>query len=57
MAAFAKFRKINFAEFFYAADSLASKEWDARILLENNKLNGEERALILAIECALTLFD
>lgn len=57
MAAFAKFRGINFSEFFYAADSLATSEWDARILLDNKKLNGEERALMLAIECALTLFD
>lgn len=57
MAAFAKFRGINFSEFFYAADSLVKKDWDPRILLKTDELNGEEVALMLALECALTLFD
>ena len=55
MTAFANFRGVNFAQFFYAADSLAKEDWDVRIL-QDSKMNGEERALALALDWASKLF-
>lgn len=55
MTAFARFRGVNFSQFFYAADSLAKEDWDVRILQDSN-MNGEERALALALEWASKLF-
>lgn len=57
MVAFARFRGINFSQFFYAADSLAKKQWDSRILNKKHNLCGEEKALYYALELATTLFD
>lgn len=56
MAAFANLRNVNFAQFFYAADSLAKEKWDMRIL-QGESLQGEEIALKLALEFATKLFD
>ncbi len=56
LMAFAKLRGVNFAQFFYAADSLAKEEWDVRIL-QDQELKGEERALALALDFATKIFD
>ncbi len=56
LTAFAKFREINFAQFFYAADSLAKEDWDVRIL-QTSEMKGEEIALALAIDWATKLFN
>lgn len=55
MAAFAKFRNINFAEFFFAADNLSKEKWEPRVL-SGSFVDTRFKILSLAIECALTIF-
>ncbi len=55
MAALAKFRNINFAQFFYVTDSLAKENYDKGILF-NKELSGEEKILSIAFECANSIF-
>ncbi len=52
MSAVAKFRNIDFFEFFYAADNLDSAKWDARSLECSTKLDDKEKIVVLAFELA-----
>lgn len=56
MAAFAKFRGVNFSQFFYVTDSVNKESYDVGIL-NNKELSGEEKILTMALECAVNLFD
>lgn len=57
LAAVAKFRKVNFAQILYGADSLAKEEYDARNLNALGKNNAEKNYKIipLALECAIEI--
>ena len=57
MTALSKFRGVNFSQFFYVTDSLAKEDYDVGILSIKDKLNGEEKALKFAFDCAVNLFD
>ncbi len=52
VSALAKFRNIDFFEFFYAADNLDNSEWDVRSLDCANKLDEKEKIALLAFELA-----
>lgn len=53
MAAVAKFRNVNFGQFFYAADNLGTEEYDARSLMIKELTDGKKKIIPLAIECAI----
>jgi len=57
MAALAKFRGVNFSEFFYVSDSLSLDDYDVGILKKKADLCGEEKLLPLAFELASQLFE
>ncbi len=54
LASVAKFRKVNFAQILYGADSLAKEEYDARSLNAKGSRSAEKNYKIipLALECA-----
>ena len=54
MAAVCKFRKINFAQIFYGADSLAKEEYDPRSLIEEN-ISEKGKMIPIALECAVAM--
>lgn len=54
LVAVAKFRGIQFGEFLYSADNLASPTWDARGLAHHH-LSSREKFMALALECVLNL--
>ena len=55
MVAVAKFRGVNFGQFFYAADNLGAEEYDARSLMIKEITDGKKKIIPLAIECAVAL--
>ena len=55
IAALAKFRGKEVFQFFYAADNLASAEWDMRSLNNNDRLDDKEKIGLLAINFAESL--
>lgn len=55
MAAVAKFRNVNFGQFFYAADNLGDEEYDARSLMVKEITDDKKKIVPLAIECAIEL--
>ena len=55
MAAVAKFRGVNFGQFFYAADNLGAEEYDARSLMIKELTDNKKKIIPLAIECAIEL--
>ncbi len=55
MSAAAKFREVDFFEFFYAADNLDSATWDARSLNCSHKLDEKEKIAYLAFELAIKI--
>ncbi|MBQ3493991.1 MAG: nucleoside phosphorylase [Clostridia bacterium] len=57
MTALAKFRGVNFSQFFYVTDSLAKEKYDVGILNNKSQFSGEEKVLSIAFDCALNLFD
>lgn len=55
MAAASKFRGFNFGQILYAADNLASDEYDPRSLVHNS-INSEKQQIIsLAAECVIKI--
>lgn len=54
MTAFCKFRKINFAQIFYGADSLAKEEYQIRSLVDGD-INEKAKIIPVAFECALEM--
>lgn len=57
MAALAKFRNVNFSEFFYVTDFLTKEEYDVGILNDKENFSGEDKIIIIALDCALDLFE
>ncbi|MEW4354465.1 nucleoside phosphorylase [Streptococcus pneumoniae] len=55
VAALARFRGIDIAHFFYAADHLSEEEWDMRNLANDADLDEKDKVAALAIQFALTL--
>ena len=55
MAAVAKFRGVNFGQFFYAADNLGAEEYDARSLAIKELNDDKKKIIPLALECAVAL--
>lgn len=55
MCAVSKFRKINFGQLFYAADSIDSEYWDPRNL-KNYENSKKFHMIPLAIECARQMY-
>ena len=55
MAAVAKFREVNFGQFFYAADNLGAEEYAARSLAIKGITDGKKKIVPLAIECAVEM--
>ena len=55
MAAVAKFRGVNFGQFFYAADNLGEEEYDARSLIVRELNDSKKKIIPLALECAIEL--
>ena len=53
MASVAKFRGVNFGQFFYAADNLGDEEYDARSLMSEELTDGKKKVVPLALECAV----
>ena len=54
MAVVAKFRKIDFGQIFYAADSLATENYDPRSLNDHD-VSKKGKVIPIALECVLTL--
>lgn len=54
MAVVSKYRNINFAQLFYAADNLSQEEYDPRSLI-NGDINKKARMIPLGIQCAVEL--
>jgi uridine phosphorylase len=54
MIAVAKFRKIKFAQFLYAADNLDAPSWESRNLFNKN-LTQREKYFTIALETAIAL--
>lgn len=53
VASVAKFRKIRFAQIFYAADSLGGEEYEPRSLVfKTNDFSKKEKIIGIAFECA-----
>lgn len=55
MAAVAKFREVNFGQFFYAADNLGAEEYDARSLAIKDINDDKKKIVPLAIDCAVEM--
>lgn len=55
MAAVAKFRDVNFGQFFYAADNLGAEEYDVRSLAIKELNDNKKKIVPLAFECAVEL--
>ncbi|MFQ6724140.1 MAG: nucleoside phosphorylase [Clostridia bacterium] len=55
MASVAKFRGVNFGQFFYAADNLGAEEYDVRSLAVNELNDSKKKIISLAFECAVEL--
>ncbi len=53
MSAVAKFKNVDFFEFFYAADNLDNDQWDGRSLACEEKLTEKEKIAHLAFELAV----
>lgn len=51
MAVVSKFRKINFAQIFYAADNLGNESYDPRSLVEDDMVSKKSKVIPLAFEC------
>ncbi len=51
MTVVSKFRKINFAQIFYAADNLSSETYDPRSLVEDDLVSKKSKIISLALEC------
>lgn len=54
MAALAKFRGVNFAQFFYAADNLSQEEYDPRSLI-GGEASEKAKMIPIGIKCALEM--
>lgn len=54
MIALCKFRQVNFAQFFYAADNLSNEEYDPRSLI-GGELSEKAKMLPIGIKCALEM--
>ena len=54
MAALCKFRQVNFAQFFYAADNLSNEEYDPRSLIGGD-LSEKAKMLPIGIKCAIEM--
>ena len=54
LLAAAKYREVEFAQFFYGADNLDSEKWQPRDLTEYGLSNGE-KYMLLAFECGLAM--
>ena len=57
MAALARFRDVNFSEFFYVTDFLTKEEYDVGILNDKENFSGEDKIITIALDCALELFN
>jgi Uridine phosphorylase len=55
MSAVAKFREVDFFEFFYAADNLDGAVWDKRSLDNEERLTEKEQICYLSLELALVI--
>lgn len=54
LAAVAKFRKVEFAQFLYAADNLDNPQWEPRSLMDHG-ITHADRYMALAMECSLAM--
>lgn len=57
IAALAKFRNKEIAQFFYSADSLDQERYEIRSLANESQLDVKQKIVQLAIELSLELFD
>ncbi|MCD7917538.1 MAG: nucleoside phosphorylase [Clostridiales bacterium] len=55
VAALAAFRQKEVFQFFYAADNLASEQWDSRSLSDKANLSAKDRVAQLALELAVRI--
>lgn len=55
LLAAARYRNVDFAQFFYGADSLDHEEWNPRDLTDYGLTNAE-KYMALALECGLELY-
>ena len=55
LASVAKFRNVNFAQILYAADNLASEEYDPRSLLDSQMNDDKRKIISLILETATEL--
>ncbi len=56
MTAVGKFRKINFAQIFYAADNLSNENYDPRSLVKDDLVSKKSKVIPLAFACG-EMFD
>lgn len=57
MSAFAQFRGISLAYFFYAADNLDAEVWEKRSLSNHHSVNEKDAIAYLALDLAVALFS
>lgn len=55
LAAWAQFRQVQLAQFFYAADHLSDEAWDARSLADDADLEKKDKIAALAIGLAVEI--